>query len=39
MCLCVWAEGEDEIMGLHCATGGRRSFEYTEGARESEMFR
>lgn len=35
LCLCVWAEREDEIMGFHCATGGRKQLEYSE--HESEM--
>ena len=32
VCVCVWAEGEDEIMGFHSATGGRGRHEYTEKA-------
>ncbi len=42
VCVCVlhvWADGEDEIMGLHSATGGRRRLEHTESARRSEMLR
>ena len=38
VCVFVWAEGEDEIMGFHCATGGRGRHEYTEKAQGKERW-